>query len=137
MFMQVLELKSLINNINFLFKHLTDKKNLDLIVNTDENIPDFIVSDQQRIEQIIKNLISNAIKFSYENSVIKIISKLEGDKLKISIIDTGLGIVQKNVAKMFEISESISTHGTAGEKGTGIGLPLSKEFVEKNNISVY
>ena len=52
--------------------------------------------------------------------------------LKISIIDNGLGIEEENITKMFDISESISTHGTAGEKGTGIGLPLSKEFVEKN-----
>lgn len=125
-----IKLLELIQRVIKLLNSNAKEKSIELEVEVSEN--DIFYADENMIFTVLRNLVSNAIKFSYKNGVIKITSKLESGKLKILIIDNGLGILQQNVVKMFQISESISTHGTAGEKGTGIGLPLCKEFVEKN-----
>ena len=88
------------------------------------------------IDTVMRNLISNAIKFSNSNDKIYIRASLINDKVLVEVEDTGIGIVQSQIEKLFRIDSSFTTDGTSKERGSGLGLILCKEFVEKNNGSI-
>jgi signal transduction histidine kinase len=92
-----------------------------------------IVADKNMISNAIRNILNNAIKFSYENGKIVINMEEANEHLILSIKDYGKGISEEIKEKIFDISDKTSTLGTAGEKGTGLGLNLAKEFIELNN----
>jgi signal transduction histidine kinase len=86
---------------------------------------------------IVRNLVSNAIKFSNPHDQI-IIAAMEQDNLVvISVADTGIGIDKDNLDKLFRLDSNFTSKGTADEKGTGLGLILCKEFVEKNGGTIW
>jgi len=91
------------------------------------------------LNTILRNIISNAIKFTPISGQISIKAKTDKDQTIIQIADTGVGIPKDKLEKLFVIEKSRSTTGTNGETGTGLGLILVKDFVEKNNgtISVH
>ncbi len=98
-----------------------------------------VFADVNMIRTVIRNLLSNSIKFSYEGSTVSIEAITVEKMVQICIADNGTGIEPEKLSKLFSINEQIrSTKGTANEKGTGLGLILCKEFIEKNggNISV-
>lgn len=103
------------------------------------DIPKFALAyiDKTMINSVLRNLITNAIKFSYPGGEVCIILKAEKDDYSISVKDNGVGIRPEDVKKLFRIDESITTKGTRNETGTGLGLILCKEFVEKNNGKIW
>ena len=82
------------------------------------------------VNSVFNNIISNAIKFSYRDSKIKINVDEEGDYILISILDNGTGMSKKTEENLFDIKKNISNNGTEGERGTGIGMSLIKKFVD-------
>lgn len=118
----------IIKNIDMIKEFAMSKNNI-----IQNNIPDnlTVFADKNMISTVIRNILSNANKFT-KNGVIALSSYAEGDRIVIRISDTGMGINEDAVNKMFKIDNSISTKGTDGEIGTGLGLILCKEFVEKN-----
>ncbi len=97
----------------------------------------FIIVDRDMIETVVRNLLMNAIKFSMNKSKITILSTQKGNYLEITVSDTGVGISDEDCQKLFLIGEKIQSKGTAGEAGTGLGLILCKEFVEKNGGKIW
>lgn len=96
-----------------------------------------IYADVSLIATVVRNLIMNAIKFSHSNTEVKIVAKaLDVDWVEISVIDNGIGVEQEKLPDLFTIDKNISTLGTANEKGTGLGLILCKEFIEKCNGTI-
>jgi signal transduction histidine kinase/ligand-binding sensor domain-containing protein len=91
-----------------------------------------VFADENMLQTILRNLISNAIKFTKENGVITISAYENTSMAEISVADTGVGIPPENVKLLFDVGTNISTRGTASESGTGLGLILCKEFVERN-----
>ena len=92
-----------------------------------------VYADSNMINLVIRNLVSNAIKFTKEEGSIMIrCHEVKPDELAVSITDTGIGMSKENIDKLFRIDEYFSTTGTSGEGGTGLGLIICKEFVEKN-----
>lgn len=89
-------------------------------------------ADKDMIEFIIRNLLSNAIKFSQRQSVVEVKGFLTNGFVTIEIIDNGIGLNESKIKKLLENHTSISRRGTEKEKGTGLGLLISKEFIEKN-----
>ena len=89
-------------------------------------------ADKDMIEFIIRNLLSNAIKFSQRQSVVEVNAYLTSATVTIEIIDNGIGLHESKIKKLLEKHTSISRRGTEKEKGTGLGLLISKEFIEKN-----
>ena len=85
---------------------------------------------------VIRNVLSNAIKFSYPGGTIDISAQACSDKVVLSIDDSGTGIDESSLNDLFSLKEKKSTLGTAREKGTGLGLFLVKEFLEINRGSV-
>lgn len=84
------------------------------------------------INTVVRNLISNAIKFTSDGGVITLDAKPENDNIIVSVADTGVGMSRDVINQLFRLDKKHSTRGTANEKGTGLGLILCKEFVEKN-----
>lgn len=96
-----------------------------------------VIADEDMIFTIIRNLISNAIKYSLEGGEIKIKVVGREKEMLVSVIDEGVGIEKTRLEKLFRIDENISTPGTSNEKGTGLGLLLCKELVEYHNGKIW
>ena len=106
------------------------QKNIQYANNIDENIN--LNIDQEMIRVVIRNLLGNAIKFTHENGEITLDSSIENNEIKISVSDNGMGMSEAIKNKIFRIDTHVTTLGTKKEKGTGLGLILCKDFVEKN-----
>jgi len=89
-------------------------------------------ADKAMISTILRNLISNAIKFSYSEGEISVSVTKNNSGLVVAVSDTGIGISNEIIGKLFQIDQNITTSGTQNEQGTGLGLILCKEFVEKH-----
>lgn len=96
-----------------------------------------VFADSDMVKTIFRNLISNAIKFTNMGGKVWIVAKQKENEIEVSISDTGIGICQENIDKLFRIDEKFKTLGTLSEKGTGLGLLLCKEFVEKNGGRIW
>ena len=96
-----------------------------------------VFADADMLRSILQNLITNAIKFTPNQGQIVISAVDKNEFIEISIIDTGIGIEAQRSSKLFNFIEFTSTTGTAGEKGTGLGLPLCKEFIERNGGKIW
>lgn len=92
----------------------------------------FCYFDFNSIKTILRNLIGNAIKFTNHGGSITIEVLPDGQFTRLNVTDTGVGIQQENLDKIFNDTQSFSTYGTAGEKGSGLGLLLCKELIGKN-----
>jgi signal transduction histidine kinase len=90
------------------------------------------LADENHLKVILRNLISNAIKFTPANGIITLATVIESNELIVSINDSGKGMSEEELSKLFSISTHFTNQGTSGEKGTGIGLLLCKELVELN-----
>ncbi len=96
-----------------------------------------IFADIDMIKTVLRNLVSNAIKFTNTGGAINIIAEENSENITISVSDNGIGIAPGDLTKLFNISEVLSTKGTANEKGTGLGLLLCKEFIEKHKGKIW
>jgi signal transduction histidine kinase len=97
----------------------------------------FVVADKNMITTVLRNLITNAIKFSFANSTIRIGSKREGENQVFWVADTGMGIDPAELETILEKKMNKSRLGTSNERGTGIGLPLCMDFIKKNGGTFY
>lgn len=96
-----------------------------------------IYVDYKMIDTVLRNLLSNAIKFTGERGIIEVTAAEQGDQIAIAVTDTGIGIGEKYLSKLFRIDEQYRRAGTANERGTGLGLILCKEFVERNGGQIW
>lgn len=96
-----------------------------------------VYADPNMIRTILRNVVSNAIKFSLPNTEIHLKSNLQSKFVELSIKDHGVGIPQKHIHELFRIDTNYHTEGTAKEKGTGLGLVLCKEFVQLNHGKIH
>jgi len=94
-------------------------------------------ADQNMLNTIMRNLISNAVKFTKEGGKVEIKAELQKSMAHISVSDTGIGMPEDTIKKLFMIHEKVSKPGTNNEKGTGLGLLLCKEFVEKHGGKIW
>jgi two-component system, sensor histidine kinase and response regulator len=129
-----IRLPELLENVLQLEKFIADQKSVKLIsVVEDVNV----WADYNMLNTVLRNLITNAIKFSHPGSDIYIESTMtENNMIQISITDQGVGIEPENIDKLFRSDIHFTTYGTSNEKGTGLGLILCKEFVERNGGSI-
>jgi len=89
------------------------------------------------IEMVIRNIVTNAIKFTPENGKVRISVININQDLQVEVSDNGIGISPEDQTKLFRIDTDFSKKGTMGEGGTGLGLILCKEFIEKNNGRIW
>jgi signal transduction histidine kinase len=91
-----------------------------------------VMADVNHADIVIRNLISNAIKFTHPQGKVEVLSETTGNNITVSVRDTGIGI-DRELAKQLFTNKLHSSHGTSGEKGTGLGLLLCRDFAEQNN----
>ncbi len=125
----------LAREVELLFSDIARQKHIELIKNLPEQA--FVFADYAMVGTILRNLISNAVKFTHPGGRVTISAKKTETELVVSVTDTGVGISKSNRNKLFRIDESYSTSGTRNEKGTGLGLILCREFVERHGGKIW
>jgi len=123
-------LGEVVNSTIRLFKQSTGKKNIKVTYNNGNKIRVF--ADKNMIETVLRNLVNNAIKFSYKDSTIIIGAKKKNDVVEVQVKDFGHGIRKEYKEALLSDNIAISTRGTNNEKGTGVGLNLCMDFVKQN-----
>lgn len=112
-----------------------ENKKIQLTVELDERL--CIRADKNMVTTVLRNLISNSIKFTGQHGRIHISALTSGDQAEITISDNGVGIESSKIEKLFRIGENIKSVGTSGESGTGLGLILCKGFVERHGGRIW
>ena len=131
----VVALENLVAENISLLSEIAENKSIKIISKLSENT--LAWSDSNQVDIVVRNLISNALKFTPENGMVTISASEKTNHWEVSIRDTGVGMDQITVEKLFTKNSNVSTYGTNDEKGTGLGLSLCKEMVEKNNGAIW
>ncbi len=132
---EIFNLSGLLMENKSLLEAQAQNKKINLINQASEPLK--VSAHKQSINTVIRNLISNAIKFTPEGGTIQTRAMRSGDVIVVSVADNGVGMSPAVVEKLFRIDTKITTKGTADEKGTGLGLILCKDFVEKNGGRIW
>lgn len=112
------------------------RKNIKIKFEASKNF--YVIADEHLLNQVVSNLISNAIKFTPTNKQITVILKLFSESMvEVIVKDEGIGISETNTNKLFNIESKFSTSGTAGEKGSGLGLLVVKEIIQKHSGNIW
>ena len=127
--LSTLSIKTLLHEISSLISDMANKKNINVILEIDEDLPN-IEADELKVKEIIYNLLSNAVKFTPEGGDIGMKSWSSDGEISVMVWDTGIGIAPENMEKLFEGFFRVDTPYSRIIEGTGLGLPLSKKFVE-------
>jgi signal transduction histidine kinase len=130
-----LDFSDICKNILEVLKPNADAKNIVINYSTTDHI--IVFADNDMLKTVLRNLVSNAIKFTNNGGSVNIHSDKNTGNVTISVSDNGIGITPDDLTKLFNISEVITTTGTAKETGTGLGLLLCKEFVEKHGGKIW
>ena len=117
-------------------KSIAKKKNIEIVNHvTRKNI--LLVADENMLSLVFRNLLTNAVKFSNQGGKIWVDAETNNQAVKFSIKDEGIGIPAEKIALLFDLAENTTQNGTSGEKGTGLGLILSKEFIEMHKGKIW
>ena len=131
----IIALESIVTDNIHLLSEIAENKSIKLVCQLASNTMAW--SDGNQIDIVIRNLISNALKFTPENGMVTITSREKQNHWQISIRDTGVGMDKETIEKLFVENSTMTTYGTNNEKGTGLGLSLCKEMVEKNEGTIW
>lgn len=148
-------INTVIDYVKSALSEVAKSKGLTIITDTPDNLPE-ITADSQRLEQVLTNLVSNAIKFTPENKTIKISSSIvnskdlkineyfkdsinlaEGDYIEVCVEDEGIGIAQKDLLHAFDKFAQIENSLSRKAGGTGLGLPIAKQLLEAHNGAIW
>ena len=132
---EILELTDYVRLNASLLAPNAEQKQIELDVQIQDEA--IVFADSNMLNTTLRNLISNAIKFSFSGSKIEIQAKIIADYAIVSVRDFGAGISPDNVTKLFALNRHFSTLGTNKEAGTGLGLMVCKEMVEKNGGEIW
>lgn len=128
------DLKLMLDTLNAMLSIKANRKNLQLIINCDDNVPDYICTDESKLRQVLINLIGNGIKFTQTGRITLRVSQqnigaTSHCDLKFAVEDSGAGITPEEISQIFKPFNQSKT-GRQSKQGTGLGLPISKRFVE-------
>jgi signal transduction histidine kinase len=125
----------IVDEVKLLCKPMADAKNISL--STDIEANDCILADKEMLKTILRNLVTNSLKFTFPGGLIEIKTHRDAENILFVISDTGIGIKPEFIKRIFDIDCELSAKGTAGENGTGLGLILCREFVDKHNGKIW
>ena len=128
---EAVSVKQLVLEMSKLFQEVARSKNIAIVQEVEEEI--FVYADKNHLRLVLRNLMANAIKFSRHDGKIIVRQQEAGAWVEVSVTDSGVGMSTEDIAKLFNAETHFSNPGTRMEKGIGIGLLLTKEFIEKNN----
>jgi signal transduction histidine kinase len=125
-----------IDNALTLVRTRAENHGIALEVDVDERLGDF-VGDERKFKQILLNLLSNAVKFTSEGGRVSIHATLAGGTVEVSVSDTGIGIAEEDQARIFEEFQQAGPDHVGKREGTGLGLTLTRKFVELHGGSIW
>ena len=128
-------LSELFNEESGMLNDMASRKGIELKSSLGNDLT--ITADRNMIKTILRNLISNAIKYTHKNGKVEVKAIFKDSRAVISVSDNGIGMTKETMAKLFRIDADLFTPGTENEKGTGLGLLLCKEFVKKHNGKIW
>lgn len=128
-------LDTIVNDNISLLSEVAAKKSIKVLNQLPENT--IVWADIDQIDIVVRNLISNALKFTPENGLITIEGEESPKNWEILVRDTGIGMDEETQKKIFSDTSNLTTYGTNNEKGTGLGLSLCKEMIEKNKGKIW
>src|SRR5574343_123439 len=128
-------LLTLVNQVLLGLKLNLEVKRLSTQIDVDPKLHN-VMADQEGLQIVLRNIWSNAIKYSYPDQSIALKMSLEGESIKIMLADTGRGIPEKDKSKLMDEGTFMTTFGTANEKGTGLGLLVCKSIIQNNEGSI-
>jgi signal transduction histidine kinase len=111
------------------------KKNINIHLLIDRDL--YVDADENMLKTIFRNLLSNAIKFTPNNGNITVKAELTNENVEICVCDSGVGISPEKISRLFKFETNTSTKGTSNESGTGLGLILAKEFIDRHNGKIW
>lgn len=130
-----LEINSIIDKTIHLLANIAKTKNIN--IRSEIEAKQYMVGDKNMLETVFRNLISNAIKFTNTNGEVVVSMIKEKDQMVFSVQDNGIGIPPDKIANLFAINKRNTTSGTNDETGTGLGLMLCKDFIEKHGGQIW
>ncbi len=130
-----IELQRVVSAALGVLRPLANQKNIAINLDFDEKL--MVFADPLMLETVIRNLLNNAIKFTPENGLIEISAIERGKQIEICVKDTGTGISEVDVTKLFKIDSTVKRKGTNNEDGSGLGLILCREFVQKHKGNIW
>ena len=130
-----IEFKRVLENSISVLRSMAEQKNISIKFDFNNDLRLF--ADPLMIETVLRNLINNAIKFTPENGQIEIKATQDADQISITVLDSGVGILDADIVNLFRIDSKVKRQGTNNEDGSGLGLILCKEFVDKNNGTIW
>jgi len=129
------DLWDLVNEVVHLLRGSAENKQIYLVARVDEDLSAF--ADPNMINTVVRNLVSNAIKFTPCGGEVVVESRQTKDFVEITVRDSGIGIKPEDIEKLFRIDEQVVQNGTENETGTGLGLILCKEFIDKHKGQLF
>ena len=130
----LLDFKGVSEDVIHTLSHNALRKDISLVSEVGSNVK--IFADPKMLYSILQNFVSNAVKFTHAGGSVTISASTLIDSVEVSVKDTGIGIEKQNIDRLFNLDNSFKTKGTAHEEGTGLGLILCKELIEKHNGTV-
>jgi signal transduction histidine kinase len=131
----VMNLEKLVRDVTTTFRATARQKGVKMKLDLTPGVE--LMADQYMISTVLRNLVSNAIKFTNANGRVTIRTEKADDCIRVIVGDTGVGIHQEDLEKIFCVDCNHSTPGTEQESGTGLGLLLCQEFVEKHGGQIW
>jgi signal transduction histidine kinase len=132
---KAIRLKDLADNVLLLVNNNAKQKNI--IIENDIADDAVVMADENMLHTILRNLLTNAVKFSKPESTVYIFTAKMKNGLQLTVKDNGIGISAANIPKLFTIGSDFNERGTANEKGSGLGLVLCREFVERHQGKIW
>lgn len=130
-------LSSLLNNVSSMILFKAKDKGLDFVIDVDESLPDELCGDEMRVKQVLTNILNNAVKYTEEGCVRLTLKgeKTNGDTLilKAEVEDTGIGIREEDIQKLFKQFERLEMERNSTVEGTGLGLAITKRLLDMMN----
>jgi PAS domain S-box-containing protein len=129
-------LADLVNECTALLSNQAEKKKIEIKSSVPDDIE--IYADKNMVFTILRNLISNAIKFTFQDGEVNVGAELnESGIVKVTVSDNGMGMTPEHQELLFKLGHNVSTKGTANETGTGLGLIICKDFIERNGGNIW
>jgi signal transduction histidine kinase len=132
---QLISFRENYDNVLEILLPLGESKNINIECHETGNV--MLYADKDMLKTIMRNLLSNAIKFTRPGGSIKITAEKQPGRVMISVADTGTGMKEQQLENLFDISKIYSTTGTGGEKGSGLGLVICREFIETHGGKIW
>ncbi len=118
-----------------LFQNMANARGIEIKTEVDENI--CVMADRDMLNTVLRNLASNALKYTPEGGSVEFIAENRNDSVTVTVSDSGIGIKEKNLKKLFRDDIQYTTLGISQEKGSGVGLLLCRDFISMNNGDIY